>query len=69
MEEPCRVEVRIAVALSENGEVRCWHVDQHNVQLWEEHRKNLEKIRDDKQLWSVAYSTMSLLYPVQHEGE
>ena len=62
-----RVQVTIAVAMSESGMFvtsiagSCW------VQEERKHQEMLKSIREDKQLWSLKYIKTTIPFPASEE--
>jgi hypothetical protein len=62
-----QIKVRVAVAVSENGNIQCCIYDDCNVQVCMQYDKWMKSLRDDKYLWSVKLLTTSVNYPYQSE--
>ena len=68
-DDPPRIHVKIAVAVSEAGTVRL-AVDNSNwIQEERKHQRMLAEIRADKQLWSLRYLTTAVPYRVLREAQ
>ena len=68
-DDPPRIHVKIAVAVSEAGTVRL-AVDNSNwIQEERKHQRMLAEIRADKQLWSLRYLTTAVPYQVLREAQ
>ena len=67
--DPSRVPVRVAVAVSEAGTVRLAVADSNWIHEERKHQQMLTEIRADKQLWSLRYLTTAVPYPVSREDQ
>ena len=68
-DDPPRIHVKIAVAVSEAGTVRLAVADSNWIQEERKHQQMLAEIRADKQLWSLRYLTTEVPYPVSREDQ
>ena len=68
-DDPPRIHVKIAVAVSEAGTVRLAVADSNWIQEERKHQQMLSEIRADKQLWSLRYLTTEVPYPVSREDQ
>ena len=68
-DDPPRIHVKIAVAVSEAGTVRLAVADSNWIQEERKHQQMLSEIRADKQLWSLRYLTTEVPYPVSREEQ
>ena len=68
-DDPPRIHVKIAVAVSEAGTVRLAVADSNWIQEERKHQQLLNEIRADKQLWSVRYITTDVPYPISSEDQ
>lgn len=68
-DDPPRIRVKIAVAMSESGTVRLAVANSNWIQEERKHQQMLAEIRADKQLWSVRYLTTTVPYPVSREEQ
>lgn len=68
-DDPPRVRVKIAVAMSESGTVRLAVADSNWIQEERKHQQLLTEIRADKQLWSLRYIATDVPYPISSEEQ
>ena len=68
-DDPPRIPVKIAIAVSEAGTVRLAVADSNWIQEERKHQQMLAEIRADKQLWSLRYLTTEVPYPVSREDQ
>ena len=68
-DDPPRIPVKIAVAVSEAGTVRLAVANSNWIQEERKHQQMLAEIRADKQLWSLRYLTTEVPYPVSREDQ
>ena len=68
-DDPPRIHVKIAVAVSEAGTVRLAVADSNWIQEERKHQQMLSEIRADKQLWSLRYLTTEVPYPISREDQ
>lgn len=68
-DDPPRIHVKIAVAVSEAGTVRLAVADSNWIQEERKHLQMLAEIRADKQLWSLRYLTTTVPYPISREDQ
>ena len=68
-DDPPRIHVKIAIAVSEAGTVRLAVADSNWIQEERKHQQMLAEIRADKQLWSLRYLTTEVPYPVSREDQ
>ena len=68
-DDPPRIPVKIAIAVSEAGTVRLAVADSNWIQEERKHQQMLAEIRSDKQLWSLRYLTTEVPYPVSREDQ
>lgn len=68
-DDPPRMHVKIAVAMSEAGTVRLAVADSNWIQEERKHQQLLNEIRADKQLWSLRYITTDMPYPISSEEQ
>ena len=64
-----KVEVMLAIAMSEGGTFLVSVVDSHWLQEKRKYDEMLERIRNDKQLWSLKYIKTYVPYPVSREDQ
>ena len=68
-DDPPRIHVKIAVAVSEAGTVRLAVADSNWIQEERKHQQMLSEIRADKQLWSLRYLTTTVPYPISRDDQ
>ena len=68
-DDPPRIHVKIAVAVSEAGTVRLAVANSNWIQEARKHQQMIAEIRADKQLWSLRYLTTAVPYPVSREDQ
>ena len=68
-DDPPRIHVKIAGAVSEAGTVRLAVADSNWIQEERKHQQMLSEIRADKQLWSLRYLATAVPYPVSREDQ
>ena len=68
-DDPPRIPVKIAVAVSEAGTVRLAAADSNWIQEEHKHQQMLSEIRADKQLWSLRYLTTAVPYPISRKDQ
>jgi len=68
-EEVSNVPVTICIAMSESGTFLSAFTDTHWIQEERKHKDLLERVRGDKQLWSVKYIRTSIPYPITTEAK
>lgn len=69
IDDPPRVPIKIAIAMSESGTVRLAVADSNWIQEERKHQQLLNEIRADKQLWSLRYITTDVPYPISREEQ
>lgn len=63
----CTIEVTIAIALSENGDIESYPYEPYHVQKFEKFNKWLNEKREDKWLWHIKYVKTLVLSPISNE--
>ena len=68
-DDPPRIHVETAVAVSEAGTVRLAVANSNWIQEARKHQQMIAEIRADKQLWSLRYLTTAVPYQVLREAQ